>query len=52
MISIKMIDGSRYDTTEPIVIRDDNWITLRTGDKTVRLNPAHIVSITERSENG
>lgn len=51
-LSVKMIDGSRYDTEEPIEIRNDNWIAIqvvtRQGlHKVVRLNPAHIVSITE-----
>lgn len=52
MISIKMIDGSRYDTDEPLEMRNDNWITInamtRQGiHKVVRLNPKHMVSITE-----
>ena len=52
MISIKMIDGSRYDTTDAVVVRADNWVMIRTEEKVIRLNPAHIVSITERRENG
>ena len=50
-ISIKMIDGSRYDTDEPLDVQPNNWITIRADhkgkSKRVRLNPAHIVTITE-----
>lgn len=56
MLSVKMIDGSRYDTEEPLEIRNDNWITIHAVSrkglcKVVRLNPAHIVSISEVSDD-
>lgn len=52
MLSIKMIDGSRYDTDQPLEMRNDNWITIQAMTrygvyKRVRLNPKHMVSITE-----
>ena len=51
IISIKMDDGSRYDTNDPTPNYDGNkWLVLDSGDKTVRLNPRHIVSITEVRE--
>ena len=49
MISIKMIDGTRYDTNE-IVDGNGTWVVVQDKDKTVYLNAEHIVSITEKGE--
>ena len=51
MISIKMIDGTRYDTAE-IVDGHGTWVVVQDKGKTVYLNTDHIVSITEKGEGG
>lgn len=51
MISIKMIDGTRYDTAE-IVDGHGTWVVIQDNGKTVYLNTDHIVSITEKGEGG
>lgn len=50
MISFKMVDGSRYDTDEP-VIESDGWTVIEVGGKVVMLNPAHVVSVTVKGES-
>ena len=48
MISFKMDDGSRYDVEDMSPQYDsDGWIVINGKEKTVWLNPRHIVTITE-----
>ena len=50
IISIKMDDGSRYETTDTPDYDDNSFLVIEGDDKKVRLNPRHIVSITEARE--
>ena len=48
MISIKMVDGTRYDTDNHSPDYDENhWLMIYSKNKVAHLNPAYIVSITE-----
>ena len=51
MISIKMADGSRYDTDQWIKTEDKSlWPVVQCDGKTVYLNPEYIVSISTKDD--
>ena len=52
MISFKMDDGSRYEVEDMFPQYDSNgWLVIIGKEKTIRLNPRHIVTITEAGDD-